>query len=205
MRSIRIALPSIVALSILLGSLSGCAHESTLEFRQRTTFRIPDSIRPGPQEPIDGAIPGIENFGMVSKDVWRGGEPSPDGLKVLAKLGMKTVIDLREADESEWIPKGVRYVHLPVSAWKADQVDTDALLTAIASSPKPIFIHCHQGRDRTGLAVAAYRLSTGMTAADACVELRNFGVNLWWDGPIERRIHQLERRRLAKVVTEPPR
>jgi protein tyrosine/serine phosphatase len=107
---------------------------------------------------------------------------------------VKTVIDLREeGDESSSIPPGVRYVRIPVSPWSADRVDVSEVLRQIKSSPKPIFIHCQQGRDRTGLAVAAYRLAEGMGAKDACQELRNFRVNFWWDGPIERRIYELNR------------
>jgi protein tyrosine phosphatase (PTP) superfamily phosphohydrolase (DUF442 family) len=181
---------------LLLLVFGGCAQRPTWRVTQKTTFRIPDSVRPGPQEPIEGAIPGVENFGMVSKDVWRGGKPSAEGLHTLAALGVKTVIDLREADESADIPHGVRYVRLPVSAWQADQVDVEQVLKMIAASPKPVFIHCHQGRDRTGLAIAAYRLSLGMSAADACRELRNFQVNPWWDAPIERRIYSLEQQRI---------
>jgi protein tyrosine phosphatase (PTP) superfamily phosphohydrolase (DUF442 family) len=109
-------------------------------------------------------------------------------------MGVRTVIDLQEDDQSTKLPPGVRYVPVRVSGWHADQVDTDAVLRAIAENPKPVFIHCHQGKDRTGLAVAAYRLSQGMSAEDAIRELRRFRVNFWWRAPIEERIHALARR-----------
>ncbi len=150
-------------------------------------------MKEGPQSPVDGAMPGVPNFGMISKDVWRGAQPTALGLRTLSDIGVKTIIDLREADESDAVPKGIRYIRLPVSAWRADQVDVHDVLEVIARSPKPVFIHCREGRDRTGLAIAAYRLKQGMSPADACQELRNFHVNPWWDGPIETRIYALSR------------
>lgn len=171
---------------------AGCAlHRGGEHATEKVTYRIPDPVPPGPQKPMEIGPPGVDNFGVISSELWRGGEPTADGLQVLAHLGVKTIIDLREADESAEIPAGVRYVRLPVSAWRADQVDVHAVLREIERDPKPVFIHCHQGRDRTGLAVAAYRLSHGMSVKDACLELRNFGVNPWWDRPIERRIREL--------------
>jgi tyrosine-protein phosphatase SIW14 len=152
---------------------------------------------PGPQRPLDGYVPGVANFGFVTADVWRGAQPTSEGFRTLAAMGVRTVIDLQEDDHSPQVPPGVRYVPIRVSGWHADDVDTDAVLRAIAENPKPVFIHCHQGRDRTGLAVAAYRLSQGMSTADAIKELRRFRVNFWWGSPIEKRIRQLARRTTA--------
>ena len=41
---------------------------------------------------------GIENFYQVDQNVFRGAQPSEAGFKYLAKIGVKTVIDLREAE-----------------------------------------------------------------------------------------------------------
>ena len=144
-----------------------------------------------PQFPRDNFIPGVQNFGFISADVWRGAQPSRQGLKTLAAMGVKTVIDLRYENESADIPPGVRYVHLPASAWHADLLDTVAVLAAIKTSPKPVFVHCMEGRDRTGLAIAAYRLSQGMSRDDALTEMYNFRVNIWWRSPITTRVRQL--------------
>ena len=181
---------------MLLGSLlvaGGCATRPRTVTSEKIVLHPPQSVKEGPQHPLDGTVPGVANFGLVSRDLWRGAQPTPDGMQWLARLGVKTVIDLREeGDESAIIPLGVVYVRIPVSPFNADQVDVREVLKRIESSPKPVFIHCHQGRDRTGLAVAAYRLAEGMKAEEACRELRNFRVNFWWDGPIERRIYDLD-------------
>jgi len=44
------------------------------------------------------SVQGIKNFYQVDQHVYRGAQPSNEGFQYLAKLGVKTVIDLREAD-----------------------------------------------------------------------------------------------------------
>jgi protein tyrosine phosphatase (PTP) superfamily phosphohydrolase (DUF442 family) len=181
---------------VLLGLLllaAGCATTPRTTTTEKIVLHIPQSIEDGPQHPLDDTVPGVANFGLVSRELWRGAQPTPEGMGWLARLGVKTIIDLREeADESAIIPAGVRYVRIPVSPFNADRVEVEQVLREIDASPKPVFIHCHQGRDRTGLVVAAYRLRQGMAASQVCKELRNFRVNFWWDGPIERRIYELD-------------
>jgi protein tyrosine/serine phosphatase len=41
----------------------------------------------------------------------------------------------------------------------------------------PFFVHCQYGRDRTGLWVAAYRISQGGDPIIAANEMRDFGQN----------------------------
>ncbi|HZK82643.1 MAG TPA: tyrosine-protein phosphatase [Humisphaera sp.] len=175
----------------LCGGVAGCSKQPI--YRRTETLVLKPPLLVKPQAPVEGAVVGVPNFGMISRDVWRGGEPSAEGLRMLGTLGVKTIMDLREADESDAIPAGVRYVRVPVSAWRADQVDVARVVELISTSPKPVFIHCRQGRDRTGLAIAAYRLWQGMSVNDTIHELRAFHVNWWWDGPICQRIQELHR------------
>jgi protein tyrosine phosphatase (PTP) superfamily phosphohydrolase (DUF442 family) len=182
----------LVALCVAVG---GCASSATVKVVEKSTFKLPTAISPGPQRPMDDYVPGVVNFGMISPTLWRGAQPTAEGLQALAAAGVKTVIDLREDDESADIPKGVHYIRLPASAWRSDGFDVLPVLKAIDDSPKPVFIHCREGRDRTGLAIAAYRLSHGMSVANTCQELENFHVNPWWRSLIEQRIHQLDRQK----------
>ncbi len=155
----------------------------------RPTLLVSESLEP--QRPIPGYVPGVENFGFVSKDLWRGAKPTPEGFHALSAMGVRTIIDLQEEDESAGVPAGVTYVPIRVSSLRADEVNVQAVLAAIDASEKPVFIHCLQGRDRTGLAVAAYRLRCGMPANAAIEELNNFGINFWWRRPVEQRIRLL--------------
>ena len=136
-------------------------------------------------------VPGVQNFGQVTPDVWRGSKPNKKGMQWLAQRGVKTIIDLQMDDESADVPAGVKYVPIRASLWNCDQVDVAAVTRAIDESPKPLYIHCLVGRDRTGLAVAAWQVSHGMSADDAIAGMEKFGSNPWFDGAIRRRIRQL--------------
>jgi protein tyrosine phosphatase (PTP) superfamily phosphohydrolase (DUF442 family) len=176
-----------IALGMLATAIggAGCAPHAS-----ETTTRLPEIVPPAefvPQRPTV-AFPGVPNFGVVSADLWRGGRPTPDGLRALADAGVRTIIDLQLHGESTPVPPGVKYVRLPVPGWHAHQVDVEAVLRAIDQSPKPVFVHCAEGRDRTGLAVAAYRVDQGMSLHDAFAELTAFHVHPWWRTPIERRV-----------------
>jgi protein tyrosine phosphatase (PTP) superfamily phosphohydrolase (DUF442 family) len=188
----------LICFAVVTFGAIGCQRTFSSRTTETARFRIPKSIPNVPQHPLDVDVPGLANFGFITPEIWRGAEPTAAGIKVLEGMGVKTIIDLREGDESAEISPKVRYVRLPVSAFAADHVDVARVLSAISESPKPVFIHCREGRDRTGLAIAAYRLSQGMSAQAACQELRNFHVNPWWRGPIQDRVYQLERDHIAQ-------
>ena len=40
-------------------------------------------------------LPGVPNFHKVSNDLYRGAQPTAEGMKRLEKLGIKTVVNLR--------------------------------------------------------------------------------------------------------------
>jgi protein tyrosine phosphatase (PTP) superfamily phosphohydrolase (DUF442 family) len=184
----------LLATSLLF--LAGCASAPA------THLQSPPGITPHvvvpqthtPQHPLDAYVPGVDNFGFISADIWRGARPTPQGIDTLANMGVKTVINL-EQHYNDLPPAGIHYIHLPTSPFHCDHLDIHALLQAIHDNPKPIFIHCQAGKDRTGLAVAAYRLSQGMSPTQAIEELRNFHVHALWRPFIEHRIAQLQKHR----------
>src|SRR5580704_9674765 len=116
--------------------------------------------------PADGGAPGVSNFHKVDDRVYRGGQPTKEGLTNLAKLGIKTVIDLRSADGRSVAEKktaeelGMRYVNVPMPALAkpADEDIAKVLSLLESESGAPVFIHCMRGKDRTGMAVACYRI-----------------------------------------------
>jgi protein tyrosine phosphatase (PTP) superfamily phosphohydrolase (DUF442 family) len=193
----RIAIRALALIITLAGAI-GCAPHPTAPPAATAppSPAIPQVIVPPdstPQHPLASPIPGVENFGFISADLWRGARPTTQGVATLAAMGVRTIINLEllENPAATPPPPGVRIVHLPCSGWQCDRVDTAAVLAAIRDNSKPVFIHCREGRDRTGLAVAAYRLSQGMPAQSAIEELNNFHVNPWWQPFIQRRIQQL--------------
>src|SRR5436190_5429844 len=110
--------------------------------------------------------PGIPKFQSVNERIYRGGQPSREGINHLAKIGIRTVVDLRggndhSAEEEKLVEAaGMRYVHVPMNALSAptDQQIVKVLDLLDDSSAGPVFIHCKRGADRTGTAIACYRI-----------------------------------------------
>jgi protein-tyrosine phosphatase len=140
---------------------------------------------------------GVDNFAVIEggpHPIYRGGQPTREGYERLASADYKvaTVIDLRD-DYEPWAEQtvkaaGMTYKRIGMSAWSMDTPKIrEALRTvAEAAAAGPVFIHCRQGRDRTGLEVAMYRiLVQGWTRERAIAELREHGYNRFWFPGIE--------------------
>ena len=107
-----------------------------------------------------------------------------EGWRRLLGAGVRTVVDLRTTNERTGNPAGpgvpdIRSVHAPIfedgdvfpehlvdnvdvySWWVHARGDAvAAALAAIADSDGPVLVHCHAGKDRTGIVVAlALRLA----------------------------------------------
>jgi protein tyrosine/serine phosphatase len=133
---------------------------------------------------------GVANFGRVSSAFLRGAQPDEQGIENLKRLGVATIINLRKSDDV-WPGEaaaarrnGIGYVNVPLRGLSAP---TDAevahVLSLLAASPPPVFVHCEHGADRTGTIVACYRLShDGWTAKQALAEARRYGMSEWQFG-----------------------
>jgi tyrosine-protein phosphatase SIW14 len=127
-------------------------------------------------------IPGVSNFHQVDEHVYRGAQPHGEGFSGLAKLGIKTVIDLRgeKSEQSAVESAGMQYVRLPWSGFKApDELQIAAVLSLLNNdSAWPVFVHCRRGADRTGTAIACYRIAHDhWTNQQALDEAKTFGMS----------------------------
>ncbi|MGA2877322.1 MAG: protein-tyrosine-phosphatase [Bryobacteraceae bacterium] len=127
-------------------------------------------------------IPGVDNFHQVDEHVYRGAQPHGDGYAGLAKIGIKTVIDLRgENSEGTFVQRaGMRYVRLRWSGYKAPDESQVAAVMAVFNDPSawPVFVHCRRGADRTGTAIACYRIEHDhWTSQQALTEAKAFGMS----------------------------
>jgi len=139
-------------------------------------------------KPCDNCIVGVENFTKVSAALWRGAQPTGEGFRNLAAAGAKTILSLREHHDDWPLLKGtqLKYLRLPSHAWDPEEAQL-VLFMKILNDPKnwPVFVHCAEGRDRTGYSVATYRMAVeSWTVDDALHEMFDFRFNaLWFRNP----------------------
>jgi protein tyrosine phosphatase (PTP) superfamily phosphohydrolase (DUF442 family) len=148
------------------------------------------SAPPGTASTSSGAwaekikLVGVSNAGKVSETLFRGAQPSAQGLVELKKLGVTTIVDLRgnggpiaqERAQAESL--GMRFVNIPVRGWSPpSDAQVAEFLRRVQEDPaQRIFVHCHYGEDRTGVMVATYRIALqNWTPEQAVAEMNSFG------------------------------
>jgi protein tyrosine/serine phosphatase len=137
---------------------------------------------------LAGSLPeGIKNFYQVDQNVYRGAQPTGGGFKYLAKIGVKTVIDLRAADErseseeSMVTAEGMKYVSVPMTGLTAPtEAQISRILGILEADTGPVFVHCKRGADRTGVVIASYRIDhDGWDNAHALSEAKARGMSFF--------------------------
>jgi protein tyrosine/serine phosphatase len=106
----------------------------------------------------------------------------------LARLGVKTVIDLRREDEHSTEHErqtvqaaGMRYVNVPMQGIVAPPDTQIARTLSLLDSKEPVFVHCRAGKDRTGVVIASYRIAhDGWTNWAALREANSYGMH-WYE------------------------
>ena len=132
----------------------------------------------------------VRNFCVVAPQVlWRGERPTREDAQWLLEHHVGTVVSLQLDDRRafEAVTLGpdfvdsVEYFHVPgfspLQVLSPSHLDTHlALFVAIAkAAPKPIYIHCRAGVDRTGVLFAAYRvLIDGVSRDRAIAEMARY-------------------------------
>ena len=132
----------------------------------------------------------IREFCVVTPNVlWRGAKPDQDDAAWLIEQGVATVVNLELIHDDEHAlgqatPEGNRVIevgYFRVRDWEPLKLVTPRLvddhiahfLAIVDQQPKPIYVHCRYGQDRTGTMIAVYRmLMEGVSAQDAIEELR---------------------------------
>ena len=107
---------------------------------------------------------GVENFHMVSENVYRGAQPTVEGFQTLAKMGINTIVDLRhEASQAHAEQRivealGMRFLSVPMTMHAPTDQQVSQVLSVLTSGAEKVFVHCQGGRDRTGTVIACYRI-----------------------------------------------
>jgi protein tyrosine/serine phosphatase len=147
----------------------------------------------------------LPNFHKVSDTLYRGAQPLGGGVKKLASLGIKTVINLRGEDDLSRQEKkdaeaeGLHYFSISMAGLSAPSDEQVARVMSIIDNPEsqPVFIHCKRGSDRTGTIAAVYRIAhDGWTADRAIAEAKTYGMS-WTEFGMRGYVSDYYKRRIS--------
>ena len=135
----------------------------------------------------------MSSIGKVTDMLYRGPRPSAFDYDRLLTLEIKSVINLEDnqeaivADRLRALQRGIVWYSKPWSEIKRPHPSDIRVIVNLIEfenrSGNKVFIHCKHGQDRTGYAVAGYRmLMQGWTFERAYKEARDMG-HKWWFAP----------------------
>ncbi len=138
----------------------------------------------------------IQNFSVVTPSVlWRGAKPDKEGATWLIQQGVRTIVNLEllhddlpafsQANVGNATNYELGYFRIP--DWEplpilAPSVVDDHVahfLAIVSQQPKPIYVHCRSGENRTGVMVAAYKVIVEGEKADKAIKDMQGYQGLW--------------------------
>lgn len=136
-------------------------------------------------------LPGVENLHKVSDFLYRGAQPTKEGMQQLKELGIKTIVNLRSfhSDRAEIGDTGLSYEHIYMKTWHAEDKEVVRFLNIVTDpNHTPVFVHCQRGADRTGTMCAIYRVAVQNWGKDEAIEEMvkgGFGFYTRWQNLID--------------------
>jgi tyrosine-protein phosphatase SIW14 len=129
-------------------------------------------------------LAGVPNLHKVSDDLYRGAQPSEEGIRQLKALGIKTLINLRafHSDRDEiGETNDIDYKHIATQPWAVTNDDIVRFLRIVTDPNRtPVYVHCQRGADRTGTMCAIYRMVVqGWTKEQALQEMTQGGFGFY--------------------------
>jgi protein tyrosine phosphatase (PTP) superfamily phosphohydrolase (DUF442 family) len=149
---------------------------------------------------------GLPNLGRIGDRLYRSGQPKREGFDAMKELGVAIVVNLRDdsekTEQQQVESRGIRYVHIP---WRgtaqADNRQVAQFLQLLRDNPdKKVLVHCQRGAERTGVMVAAYRISEhGWTPEQALDEMEEFKFLGFWFCHLKKYVRNFP----AQLTTDP--
>lgn len=135
--------------------------------------------------------PGVPNLHRVTTNLFRSAQPTAEGMKSIERLGIKTVLSLRNfhSDKDEVESTTLQTERIRINAWHVKDEDVLRFLKLVTDTNSgPILVHCLHGSDRTGIMIAIYRMTVeGWPKDEAIKEMTggNLGFHPLWKNLIE--------------------
>jgi tyrosine-protein phosphatase SIW14 len=130
---------------------------------------------------------GVAYAAEVAPGLYRGGQPSAEGVAWLKSKGFKAVLNLRHyhGDSEKQLVEsvGMHYEHIALTSWGAPSPEQIARFLQIVRDPtmRPLYVHCQHGVDRTGAMMAVYRMEEeGWSNPQAFAEMEYFDAHSIW-------------------------
>jgi protein-tyrosine phosphatase len=128
----------------------------------------------------------IKNFRRIIDNIYAGSAPEVEDLAKLQKMGIKYILslDLSSANKIKTYLKSLNIKHIIIPLETSNTINDNLKylirnIQRILTGYQPIYIHCLHGSDRTGLAIAAYKvLKYNYPAKQAINEVRKYGYGL---------------------------
>lgn len=125
----------------------------------------------------------IENFAKVTDNLYRGGKISSmdELLELKNKYRINKIISLdkRSGEDIDNATKKLGIIHKIFAIGTGHPSQPISELKKIIPTLEnngPTYIHCYHGKDRTGMAIAMYRIYKGMSFQDAIKEAYKYGM-----------------------------
>ena len=169
---------SVLFIAVVAALTAGCKVEGFKNVAFLAGREIPAGQRQTYwAQPIQAT--GVPNMYRVSDDLYRGDEPTRNGMKQLGAMGIRTVVCVRSlhSTQSRVNGLGMKYEQIKMVAWEPTD-DHMIQFLRIMKDPanRPVFIHCYTGGDRAGLLTAFYRvIFNGWTKEEARREMLEGG------------------------------
>ncbi len=130
----------------------------------------------------------IKRFYKINDDLYRGGAPSTgDVMDLHDRFGIRKIVSLDEMIgkkiDRQCNLLGIEHVIIPIDATKLEPIATllNMDLHQLLIDGGPTFVHCFEGKDRTGMVIAMYDCKFNDISCDDALEkakLLGFGLGV---------------------------
>jgi uncharacterized protein (TIGR01244 family) len=162
-------------------------HKSLMSASAILVFGLLTVVAVCAQQVTKKDIAGISTFAQVETTIACGGSTKPEAIQEIKKMGFKSVINLRlaneegaQVEEEGTVVKalGLNYVHLPFNMQTPDPKLIDNFIAAVtAPANQPAYVHCAAGGRAAALWMVKRVLADGWDESRALTEANLLGLN----------------------------